>query len=105
MSVSGLYDSIEGDRLAQKSLAPYCHHHYQQSTKRRRKKCACGSETARPYIQRAGVRVCTQCATKPRLPGGHPAINKCAKCKKTFARVAMVMRNGKTHCKACARGL
>ena len=103
MSVSGLYDSDIGDKLARKTLGLYrdpilvkVHH------ERKRQLCACGRELARPYIMRNGVNVCTKCAeSTPKAAGGHRALNTCAACGKILPRVALVRRKGKLYCKQC----
>lgn len=102
MSVSGLYDSEIGDKMAQKTLRPF-REAVKESHRRKRKKCACGNEVARPYIVRGLLYVCKQCADKtPRRRSGTVATHKCAKCKKIMTRLQLVMRRSKMYCKQCA---
>jgi hypothetical protein len=110
MSISGLYDSEIGDRLARQSLARFrkidSSEIDDEEPKRsgRGRKCACGDELARPYITRKGAYVCHRCAAiQPRTQGGHALTNSCEKCKNTVGRVRLVMRHGLLYCKVCAK--
>jgi hypothetical protein len=114
MSVSGLYDSIIGDKLARKTLAPYRkidNSDIDDETPCARKsnrgrKCTCGKALAHPYILRGSSFVCRLCAIEiPRLPSGHPATNKCAGCKTTLPRRSLFQRHGKLYCKQCEKGI
>ena len=106
MSIRGLYDSEIGDVLARKTLAPFYKDEQTKRTRpgRSRRPCACGNETARPYIMRKGKFVCRECAaTIPRVLGGSLANHKCVKCRIKLSRVALVVRKGKLLCKVCAK--
>jgi formylmethanofuran dehydrogenase subunit E len=113
MSVSGLYDSEQGDKMARKTLVPYrkiadseIDDEEPRLGGRPRRKCACGNALARPYIERRGVPVCVQCAEKtPRQLGGKRVKNKCTKCKQIAPRSSLVVRRGKLYCKSCAKEL
>jgi hypothetical protein len=110
MSISGLYDSEIGDRLARASLAPFRKiddAEYDDEGQRKRtyvrKMCACGNDVARPFIVRKGVCVCLRCAVAtPRQPRSRITLNKCEACKTVQPRSRLVMRKGKLYCKTCA---
>jgi hypothetical protein len=113
MSISGLYDSEIGDRLARASLAtlaPYkrlARAEIDDEAPRiggcTARLCACGGKLARPYKVRKKVYVCERCAAAtPRQPRSRITSNKCGHCKKILPRTRLVMRRGVLYCKTCA---
>ena len=105
MSVSGLYESDAGDRMARASLVhthpiKICDAITAVHSKRR---CACGGFLNRVPKYRHGKYVCDMCAAKIEpWHGGRVQKMKCFLCDETTPRRSLVIRHGKFYCKACA---
>ena len=107
MSVSGLYESVKGDELARKSLAPFTRPYVDDEEhptgRRPRRRCACGTPVGHAPKMRNGIIVCDACARKiaPKK-GGVKGSTVCHKCGGTFPRSRTVLRQKALYCKACA---